>query len=214
MDFKNTIINNNKSDIMKICVIGQGYIGIPTAALFASNGCDVVGVDINEEIISNLNNGVMTIEEPKINEIMNACLDNGTYHASLTPEEADVYIITVPTPFKKEDLSCDLGFVISACKSILPLIKKGDTIIVESTIAPLSTETTIKGIFEDRGFNVGEDIYLAHCPERVLPGNMVDELIHNNRIVGGINKRSAKKAAEVYKIFVKGEVIETEAKVA
>lgn len=214
MDFKNTIINNNKSDIMKICVIGQGYIGIPTAALFASNGCDVVGVDINEEIVGNLNNGVMTIEEPKINEIMNACLDNGTYHASLTPEEADVYIITVPTPFKKEDLSCDLGFVISACKSILPLIKKGDTIIVESTIAPLSTEITIKGIFEDRGFNVGEDIYLAHCPERVLPGNMVDELIHNNRIVGGINKRSAKKAAEVYKIFVKGEVIETEAKVA
>lgn len=199
---------------MKICVIGQGYIGIPTAALFATNGCEVVGVDINENIVNNLNNGIMTIEEPKITEIMNDCLENKTYHASLVPEKADVYIITVPTPFKKDDLSCDLSYVVSACESILPLIKKDDIIIVESTIAPLSTQTTVKPIFEKEGFKVGEDIYLAHCPERVLPGNMINELIHNNRIVGGINKESAKKAADVYRLFVKGEVIETEAKVA
>ena len=199
---------------MDICVIGQGYIGIPTAILFAYNGCNVTGVDINEKIVNNLNNGVLPIEEPKLNDYFIECLENNMFLASLTPVKSDVYIITVPTPFNKEDLSCDLSYVVSACESILHFVKKDDVIIVESTIAPLSMENVVKPIFEDSGFIIGEDLFLAHCPERVLPGNMVHELIHNNRIVGGVTKACANKAAEVYRIFVEGNVIETEAKVA
>ena len=199
---------------MDICVIGQGYIGIPTAILFAYNGCNVTGVDINEKIVNNLNNGVLPIEEPKLNDYFIECLENNMFLASLTPVKSDVYIITVPTPFNKEDLSCDLSYVVSACESILQFVKKDDVIIVESTIAPLSMENVVKPIFEDSGFIIGEDLFLAHCPERVLPGNMVHELIHNNRIVGGVTKTCANKAAEVYRIFVEGNIIETEAKVA
>ena len=199
---------------MKICVIGQGYIGLPTALLFAKNGCDVVGVDINEKIISNLNKGIIPIEEPGLDEIFKECLKNKKYHASLTPEEADVFIITVPTPFKEEDLSCDLSFVVSGCNSIINKIKKNNIVIVESTIAPLSMKNVIKPIFEDAGYEIGNDLFLAHCPERVLPGNMVNELISNNRIVGGVTKNCAQKTAEVYKIFVKGNVIETKSEIA
>lgn len=199
---------------MDVCVIGQGYIGIPTAILFAYKGCNVTGVDINEKIVSNLNNGILPIEEPKLNDYFIECLNNKHYHASLTPVEADVYIITVPTPFKKDDLTCDLSYVISACESILPFVKRDDVIIVESTIAPLSMKNFVKPIFERNGFSIGDDLFLSHCPERVLPGNMVHELVHNNRIIGGVTEECAKKAADVYRIFVKGEIIETKAEVA
>ncbi|OED29970.1 nucleotide sugar dehydrogenase [Methanosphaera sp. WGK6] len=199
---------------MKICVIGQGYIGIPTAVLFAKNNCQVIGVDINETIVSNLNKGNITIEEPKIKEILKTCLENGTYMVKTHPEESNVYIITVPTPFKENSFECDLKHVISACESIIPYIKKEDIIIIESTIAPLSTETVIKPLFEKEGYVIGEDLYLAHCPERVLPGNILEELVHNSRIIGGITPQCTRKATEVYKIFVEGEIIETEAKIA
>lgn len=199
---------------MDICVIGQGYIGIPTAILFAYKGCVVTGVDVDEYKVNNLNDGILPIEEPKLTDYFLECLENKKFKASLTPVEADVYIITVPTPFNKEDLSCDLSYVVSACQSILPFVKKNSVIIVESTIAPLSMENIVKPIFEDEGFTIGEDLFLAHCPERVLPGNMVHELVHNNRIIGGVTMNCAKKAAEVYGLFVKGEIIETQAKVA
>ena len=200
--------------IMKICIVGQGYIGLPTAALFAKNGCEVIGVDVNEEIVNNLNKGKVHIEEPGIGDAIENAVKEGHYHASLKPEEADTYIITVPTPYVKEDLSCDLSYVISACTSILPVIKKGDVIIIESTIAPMSTDEVIKPIFEEEGYAIGEDLYLAHCPERVLPGQIMEELVNNNRIVGGITEECSKKAADVYRTFVKGEIIETEAKTA
>ncbi len=199
---------------MKICIIGQGYIGLPTAALFAKNGCKVIGVDINPEMIDNLNKGKVHIEEPGIVEAIQLALQKGDYKASLSPEESDAFIITVPTPYIKKNLSCDLSYVITACKSILPFIKKGNVVIIESTIAPMSTDEIIKPIFEEKGFNVGEDLFLAHCPERVLPGQIMKELVNNNRIVGGITKKSSQKAAEVYETFVKGEIIQTEAKTA
>jgi len=199
---------------MKICIVGQGYIGLPTAALFAENGCDVVGVDINEEIIETLNEGKIHIEEPGIAEMIKKASDNGNYHASLNVEEADVFIITVPTPFVAEDLSCDLSYVINGCKSILPYLNKGNVVIVESTIAPMSTDRKIKPIFEEEGYVIGEDLYLAHCPERVLPGKIIEELIHNDRIIGGITPKCSEKAAEVYGTFVKGELMKTEAKTA
>ena len=199
---------------MKICIVGQGYIGLPTAALFTRSECEVVGVDVNEEIIDNLNKGKIHIEEPGIAEIIKNAIDNNRYHASLTPEKADAFIITVPTPYIAENYSCDLSYVIEACNEILPFIEKGNTVIVESTIAPMSTDDVIKPIFEKAGYTIGKDLYLAHCPERVLPGKIIEELIHNDRIIGGITPECSKKASEVYGQFVEGELMLTEAKTA
>lgn len=199
---------------MKVCIIGQGYIGLPTAALFSRNHCEVVGVDISEEMIENLNRGIIHIEEPGIADIIKKAVDKKLYKASLTPEKADAFIITVPTPYITENYSCDLSYVINACESILPYLEKGNTVIVESTIAPMSTDETIKPIFENVGFEIGRDMYLAHCPERVLPGKIIEELIHNDRIIGGVTPECAIKASEVYGQFVEGDLMLTEAKTA
>ena len=199
---------------MKICIIGQGYIGLPTAALFSKNNCEVVGVDVNEEIIKKLNNGIIHIEEPGIGEIIKNAVENNVYKASLTPQKADAFIITVPTPYIVENYSCDLSYVINACESIIPYLEKGNTVIIESTIAPMSTDDTIKPIFEKAGFEIGKDLFLSHCPERVLPGQILEELVNNNRIIGGVTPQCAKKASDVYKQFVKGEIMLTEAKTA
>ena len=199
---------------MKICIMGQGYIGLPTAALFTRSDCEVVGVDISEEMVNNLNKGIIHIEEPGISDIIKKAVEKKVYTASLTPQKADAFIITVPTPYIVENYSCDLSYVITACESILPYLEKGNTVIVESTIAPMSTDETIKPIFEKAGFTIGKDLYLAHCPERVLPGRIIEELIHNDRIIGGITPECAKKASEVYGQFVEGDLILTEAKTA
>ena len=199
---------------MKVCIIGQGYIGLPTAALFTRNHCEVVGVDINEEIVNNLNQGIVHIEEPGISEIIKNAVKNNVYCASLTPQKADAFIITVPTPYIIENYSCDLSYVINACESILPYLEEGNTVIIESTIAPMSTDETIKPIFEKAGFTIGKNLYLAHCPERVLPGKILKELVHNDRIIGGITPECSKKASEVYGQFVEGNIMLTEAKTA
>lgn len=199
---------------MKICIMGQGYIGLPTAALFTRNHCEVVGVDINEQIVENLNKGIIHIEEPGISDIIKNAVKNKVYTASLTPEKADAFIITVPTPYIVENYSCDLSYVITACETIIPYIEKGNTVIIESTIAPMSTDETIKPIFEKAGFTIGEDLFLAHCPERVLPGRIIEELIHNDRIIGGVTPECAVKASEVYGQFVEGDLMLTEAKTA
>ena len=199
---------------MKVCIIGQGYIGLPTAALFTRNHCEVVGVDVNEEIVNNLNKGIVHIEEPGISEIIKNAVKNNVYCASLTPQKADAFIITVPTPYIIENYSCDLSYVINACESILPYLEEGNTVIIESTIAPMSTDETIKPIFEKAGFTIGKDLYLAHCPERVLPGKILKELVHNDRIIGGITPECSKKASEVYGQFVEGNIMLTEAKTA
>jgi UDP-N-acetyl-D-mannosaminuronic acid dehydrogenase len=194
--------------------MGQGYIGLPTAALFTRNHCEVVGVDINEQIVENLNKGIIHIEEPGISDIIKNAVKNKVYTASLTPEKADAFIITVPTPYIVENYSCDLSYVITACETIIPYIEKGNTVIIESTIAPMSTDETIKPIFEKAGFTIGEDLFLEHCPERVLPGRIIEELIHNDRIIGGVTPECAVKASEVYGQFVEGDLMLTEAKTA
>ena len=194
--------------------MGQGYIGLPTAALFSRSHCEVVGVDINEEIIGNLNKGIIHIEEPGIADIIKKSVKNNTYKASLTPEKADAFIITVPTPYIIENYSCDLSYVITACETIIPYLEKGNTVIIESTIAPMSTDETIKPIFEKAGFTIGKDLYLAHCPERVLPGRILEELVHNDRIIGGVTPDCSVKASEVYGQFVEGNLMLTEAKTA
>ncbi|MBZ9570440.1 nucleotide sugar dehydrogenase [Methanobrevibacter sp. TMH8] len=199
---------------MKICIIGQGYIGLPTATLFADNGCEVVGVDINQDLIDDLNKSIVHIEEPGLKEKLNLAITNKNYSASTKPEKSDVFIITVPTPTNTDDLSCDLSYVISACETIIPYLEKGNIVIIESTIAPMSTDNIIKPIFEKEGFKVGKDLYLAHCPERVLPGKIMEELINNDRIVGGITPKCSNKAANIYETFVKGKIMKTEAKTA
>ena len=199
---------------MNICVIGQGYIGLPTAALFAENGCNVVGVDVKKEVVDDLNAGIVHIEEPGISEAITDAINENRYIAKLEPTEADVFIITVPTPYKMENLSCDLSYVIEACNSILKYLQKGNVVIIESTIAPGSIEESVQPIFENEGFTIGEDLFLAHCPERVLPGQIMYELVHNDRIIGGVTPNCTEKAADAYGIFVKGELMKTEAKTA
>lgn len=200
---------------MKICVVGLGYIGLPTSAMFASHGCEVVGVDVSKRVVDTLNAGRIHIEEPGLAEVVADAVKKGNLRASLQPEKADAFILSVPTPnLNDEFLSCDLTYVLEAAREILPYIEKGNTVIVESTIAPRSTDDYVKPIFEKAGFKIGKDLYLAHCPERVLPGQILYELKHNNRIIGGITPACTEHAAAVYGIFVEGELIKTEAKTA
>lgn len=201
--------------MMKLCTIGLGYIGLPTSIMFAKHNVEVVGVDVKKDVIDALNNGEIHIEEPGLQASLDEVIAMGTFRASITPEPADVFIIAVPTP-NNQDLyrSCDLTYVINAIKSILPYIKKGNIIIVESTIAPRSMDDVIKPLVDQAGFVVGKDIFLVHCPERVLPGQIFHELVFNNRIVGGITPACEEAGAIVYSTFVKGEIIKTDARTA
>ncbi|MCM3610390.1 nucleotide sugar dehydrogenase [Planococcus sp. MERTA32b] len=200
---------------MKLTVIGLGYIGLPTSIMFASHGVNVLGVDIAEEAVNKLNSGKIHIEEPGLQEALEVVLEEKTFRASLKPEKADAFIIAVPTPnLNDEYRSCDLSSVLSGVRSILPLLEIGNTIIVESTIGPRSMDDEIKPLIEEAGFTIGKDIFLVHCPERVLPGQIMYELTHNNRIVGGVTPECSKAGEKVYKTFVEGEIILTDAKTA
>lgn len=200
---------------MKLTTIGLGYIGLPTSIMFAKHGVDVLGVDIKQEAVDSLNSGKIHIEEPGLQEALEEVIGKGTFKAATEPEEADAYIIAVPTPNKDDEFkSCDISIVMSGVKSIVPLLKKGDTVIVESTIAPRTMDDHVAPYLEEQGFKIGEDIFLVHCPERVLPGQIMHELIYNNRIVGGMTPACVEAGKKVYGTFVQGEMIETNAKTA
>lgn len=194
----------------KLCVIGLGYIGLPTAAVFANNGWSVQGVDLNPVAVNAINNGTIHIEEVGLEDLVRDAIEKGQLRASHKAEEADCYIIAVPTPVNLDN-TANLDYVKVACQSILPVLRKGAVIIVESTIPPRTIDDVVAPIFADSGWIVGEDVYLAHCPERVLPGRIVIEVVENDRIVGGVNEASADAAAEVYGTFVKGEILMTSA---
>jgi UDP-N-acetyl-D-mannosaminuronic acid dehydrogenase len=194
----------------KICVIGLGYIGLPTSAIFAKAGIEVVGVDVSEKVVEKLNKGEVHIEEIGLPELVRDVVEGGKLRGSLTPEEADAFIIAVPTPIH-EDQTANVDYVMNATKAIVPYLKKGNVIIVESTIPPRTINDVVAPIIEENGFNPLEDVYLAHCPERVLPGRILIELIENTRIVGGITPEASKRAGDVYRQVVTGDVIETEA---
>jgi len=200
---------------MKLCTVGLGYIGLPTSIMFAKHGVEVVGVDVKPSVIESLNNGTIHIEEPGLQEALTEVIKLEKFKASLTPEEADVFIIAVPTP-NRDDMykSCDLTYVESAVEKVIPFLKKGNVVIIESTIGPRSMDDVIKPLFEEKGYVIGEDLYLVHCPERVLPGQILHELIFNNRIVGGITEACTEAGAKVYQTFVQGEIIKTNAKTA
>ena len=196
-----------------ICVIGLGYIGLPTASLLATKGYDVLGVDVSESIVSTINSGKVHIVEPDLDILVKSAVNSGKLKASLQPKQADVFIIAVPTPFK-EGYQPDLAYVEQATRLISPYVKKGNLIILESTSPTGTTDETVAKILKAEGHNIEKDIFVAHCPERVLPGQILHELVANDRIVGGINKESTKQAANFYREFVKGEILETDAKTA
>ncbi|MEB6224570.1 UDP-N-acetyl-D-mannosamine dehydrogenase [Pantoea anthophila] len=202
-----------------ISVIGLGYIGLPTAAVFASKGKKVVGVDINACAVETINRGAIHIVEPDLDQVVHAAVTRGDLRATTQPEPADAFLIAVPTPFK-DDHQPDLRFVKAAAESIAPVLKKGDLVILESTSPVGSTEQMadwLAAARPDLRFpQHGEtpDVFVAYCPERVLPGQVMVELINNDRVIGGMTPACSARASELYRIFLKGECVETNARTA
>jgi UDP-N-acetyl-D-mannosaminuronic acid dehydrogenase len=196
----------------QICFMGLGYIGLPTAAVSSSKGLKVLGVDINPKVVETVNKGQIHIIEPGLQELVKQVVDKGNFKASVIPQTSDVYLIVVPTPFKGNH-EPDISFVEAATKSVIPLLKPGDLYIIESTSPVGTTELMADLIFKERP-ELNEKIYIAYCPERVLPGNVLHELIHNDRVIGGINKISTEKAIAFYASFVEGNLHPTNARTA
>ena len=187
---------------MKACFMGLGYIGLPTAIIAAKHGnVDVTGVDINSKVVEMTNQGHLHIIEPGMEEMLQDVVKSGKLHASTTPEVSDAYFIVVPTPFKGEHQP-DISYVEAATRAVIPFLKEGDLYVIEST-SPVGTTEIMK-----------DKIFIAYCPERVLPGNVIYELVHNDRVIGGINEESTKKAIEFYSQFVKGTLHPTNARTA
>jgi len=204
----------------KICVVGLGYIGLPTALLFAVSGYEVVGVDIKRSITEKVNRKVMPFDEKGLQELLIKAIDSHRFRASTTPEKADVFIIAVPTPFDKKNRMADLGYVIEATKSIASLLEKGNLVIIESTVPPGVCEKCIIPILEENcntgkvGLKAKEDFFVAHCPERAIPGNTLYEMMNNDRIIGGIDEKSSELARELYESFVTGNIYVTSIRTA
>ena len=211
----------NKSRFKKVCMIGLGYIGLPTAAVFASRKVNVIGVDINQHAVDTINQGKIHIVEPELDILVHAIVRDGYLKAQTTPEVADAFIMAVPTPFKGEDHEPNLDYIESATRSLAKVIKKGDLVVLESTSPVGATEKMAEWLAQERPDltfpqQKGEesDIRIAHCPERVLPGHVIRELVENDRIIGGMTAKCTKDATELYKIFVEGECIATNARTA
>ena len=197
---------------LKVVTIGLGYIGLPTSALIASHGTNVLGVDINQSVVDTINQGKIHIVEPDLDEIVSKAVSNGFFKASTKAISAEVYLIVVPTPFKGNH-EPDISFVEAATKGIIPLLKKGDLYIIESTSPIGTTDKMQKLIFASRPELEGA-IHIAYCPERVLPGNVMHELVENDRVIGGVDEASTQKAISFYRKYVKGELHGTNARTA
>ena len=196
-----------------LCIMGLGYIGLPTAALFAKSGVKVHGVDVTPSICETINAGSIHIEEPYLEDIVKSAVESGMLKASCEPVPSDAFIIAVPTPITK-DKKADLHYVKSAAAMVAKVLKKGDLVILESTVSPLCTHELLVPELEKSGLSAKTDFYVAHCPERVLPGQIIYELENNNKIIGGYTKESAQAAKELYSTFVKGEICLTDATTA
>ena len=195
----------------KICIIGLGYIGLPTAALLANKGYRVHGVDINQSTVATINQGNIHIVEPELDTFVKSAVNSGYLVADTTPTQADIFIIAVPTPFHNGYIP-NIDYVISATKSISPFVKDGDVVILEST-SPVGTTDKVEETLTENGVDTSK-LFIAHCPERVLPGQIMRELVENDRIVGGTTKEATEKTVEFYKTFVSGEVLSTDARTA
>ncbi|MBO7239714.1 MAG: UDP-N-acetyl-D-mannosamine dehydrogenase [Bacteroidaceae bacterium] len=197
---------------MKACFMGLGYIGLPTAIIAAKHGVEVVGVDVNQKVVDKTNSGNLHIVEEGLEDLLREVIASGNFKAYTRPQESDAYFIVVPTPFKG-DHEPDISFVEAATKMVLPLLKKGDLFVIESTSPIGTTEKMADLIFTQRPELKG-NIYMAYCPERVLPGNIIYELVNNDRVIGGIDIPSTEKAKEFYSHFVKGELHTTNSRTA
>lgn len=198
---------------MKINVIGLGYIGLPTALMFATHGVEVIGTDYNKQLVETLNDGKTTFEEDGLDELFDKALKEGIKFTTEYTHN-DVYIISVPTPYEKENKKIDPKYVISAVESVLDVCNKGAILIIESTISPGTIDKFIRPIITNKGFEVGKDVHLVHAPERIIPGNMVYELEHNSRTIGADSKEIGEKVKELYASFCKGEIVVTDIKTA
>lgn len=204
-----------------VSVIGLGYIGLPTAAMFAAYGKNVIGVDVSQHAVDTINRGEIHIVEPELDAIVHKAVTEGRLKAVLKPEPADAFLIAVPTPFKGDNHEPDLKYIKAAAKAIAPVLKKGDIVILESTSPVGATEQMSEWLAESRPDltfpqTEGEksDIRIAHCPERVLPGHVVKELVENDRVIGGLTEKCSRLSVELYKTFVQGECIITNARTA
>ncbi|PID13895.1 UDP-N-acetyl-D-mannosamine dehydrogenase [Sporosarcina sp. P34] len=197
----------------KLCVVGLGYIGLPTAVMFANSGLQVHGVDRNEHVVQLINNKQLHIEENGLQERLEKAVDEGHFQASTTPVEADVYIIAVPSPINPDN-TANLEFIRAATASIVPFVKKGALVILESTVPPKTVENVMLPELRKTDLIIGEELFVSHSPERVIPGKIFEELVHNDRIVGGINAKSAEMTKELYEVFVKGTIHLTDATTA
>lgn len=199
-------------NVSKVVTIGLGYIGLPTSALIANNKIKVHGVDINQNVVNTINEGKIHIVEPSLDEAVAKAVKEGFLTADTKPVIADTYLVVVPTPFKGNH-EPDISYVEAATKSIIPLLKENDLYIIESTSPVGTTEKMMRLIFSERP-ELQDKIYLAYCPERVLPGNVMYELVYNDRVIGGINEASSQRAIDFYKQFVKGQLHKTNARTA
>lgn len=197
---------------MKACFMGLGYIGLPTAIISSQHGINVCGVDINPKVVEKTNRGELHIVEPGLQDLLKKAVDNKSLVASTTPFESEVYLIVVPTPFKAKH-EPDISYVESATKTVIPFLKEGDLFIIESTSPVGTTEKMAELIFAERPELEGR-IHIAYCPERVLPGNVIFELVNNDRVIGGIDDASADAAAEFYGKFVSGQLHKTNCRTA
>lgn len=212
----------NRFKISTVSVIGLGYIGLPTAAMFASRKVKVIGVDINQHAVDTINQGQIHIVEPELDVIVHAAVTEGFLRASTKPEPAEAFLIAVPTPFKGDHVP-DLSYVRAAAESIAPVLKKGDMVILESTSPVGTTEQMLQWLvaarpdlcFPVEGAVASDiDVNVAYCPERVLPGHVIRELVQNDRIIGGLSPACSKRAADIYRVFVEGELLFTNARTA
>lgn len=195
-----------------VVTMGLGYIGLPTSALISQHGISVLGIDVNPSVVDTINSGRIHIVEPELDQIVAKSVATGNLTATTKPEVADTYLIVVPTPFKNKN-EPDISFVKSATENIIPLLKKNDLYIIEST-SPVGTTEKMANLIFSRRPELKEHIHIAYCPERVLPGNVMYELVYNDRVIGGLNSQSTEEACRFYRSFVKGTLHKTDARTA
>ena len=196
-----------------INVVGLGYIGLPTALMFASHGVEVVGTDYNKELVDTLNAGRTTFEEEGLDDLFQDALKAGIKF-STEYQKTDMYIVAVPTPYDSDSKKIDACYVVSAVKSVMDVCPKGATVVIESTVSPGTIDKYVRPVIEANGFTIGEDLNLVHAPERIIPGNMVYELEYNSRTIGADDKAIGEKVKDCYASFCKGEIVVTDIRTA
>jgi UDP-N-acetyl-D-mannosaminuronic acid dehydrogenase len=198
----------------KICVLGLGYIGLPTASMFALAGNDVIGVDPSPRVQAALQLGQTSVDEPELQTLVSAAINAGRLRVGTVPEPADAFIIAVPTPLDEQTRRADLSYVCRAARDIVPFLRPGNLVVLESTVPPGTTRDTLAPMLAESGLGPGQDFCVAHCPERVLPGRILIELEQNDRLAGGLTHACAERAANLYRSFVKGNIMCTDATTA